>query len=203
MMSLEERELLSMALSYRIKHRGPDYEGAIYDNVMGLYEIKSEGKDKIFIELSNDPLHVLLRTTGRSGYSCEHISQHYWKGPFQDLAFRNATAYFYDSDMNWLGRLNTRWCINDDDKVDIGIDPNIYPTMGGWVPGNLIRGLEETKEERRDDRYLSNVLWTLLMRKGLLYYLKAQTPYIYVGHSDTTISGGVELPFKGLKHYGY
>ena len=103
--------------------------------------------------------------------------------------------------MNWLGRLNTRWCLNDEGKIDIGVDPNIYPVMGGWVPGNLIRGLGG--EERRDDKLLQNCLWTLLGRKGFLYYNEAYTPYIYVGHSDTTISGGVQLPFNGLKHYGY
>ncbi len=206
-MDLQEKDLLLSALKYRIKNRSKDYEGAVFDKVMGLYRINlgmddGYSQEKIFyIELSNDPVHVLSRTTGRSGYSCEQITQHYWKGPFQDLGFRNATAYFYDEGMNWLGRLNTRWCLNDEGKIDIGIDPNIYPVMGGWVPGNLIKGLQG--EERRDDKMLQNCLWTLLGRKGFLYYTEAYTPYIYVGHSDTTISGGVQLPFKGLKHYGY
>ena len=201
MMADEEYELLVSGLKYRIRNREKEYEGAIFDKVMGMYKIEVD--DKVFyIEISNDPLHVLSRTTGRPGYSCEQITQHYWKGPFQDFAFRNATAYFYDKNMKWLGRLNTRWCLNDVGEIDIGIDPNIYPVMGGWVPGNLIRGMEE-EEERRDDRLLKNCIWTLLARKGFLFYLDAYTQYIYVGHSDTTASGGVQLPFKGLKNYGY
>jgi hypothetical protein len=201
MMTSEEQDLLTSALKYRIKNRNKDYEGAVFDKVMGLYKIEVD-EEVYYLELSNDPVHVLSRTTGRSGYSCEQITQHYWKGPFQDLGFRNATAYFYDNDMNWLGRLNTRWCLNDSGKIDIGIDPNIYPVVGGWVPGNLIEGLSGGTK-RRDDKLLQNCIWTLLGRKGFLYYTEAYTPYIYVGHSDTTISGGVQLPFKGLKHYGY
>jgi len=201
MMTTEEKDLLTSALKYRIKNRSKDYEGSVFDKVMGLYKIEAAG-DVFYIELSNDPVHILSRTTGRSGYSCEQISQHYWKGPFQDLGFRNATAYFYNKDMKWLGRLNTRWCLNDSGEIDIGVDPNIYPMMGGWVTGNLIRGLE-SGEKKRDDKLLHNTIWTLLARKGFLYYEKAHTPYSYVGHSDTTISGGVQLPFKGLKHHGY
>ena len=95
MMADEEYELLVSGLKYRIRNREKEYEGAIFDKVMGMYKIEVD--DKVFyIEISNDPLHVLSRTTGRPGYSCEQITQHYWKGPFQDFAFRNATAYFYD-----------------------------------------------------------------------------------------------------------
>ena len=34
-----------------------------------------------------------MRTTGRVGYSCEHMDNDAWLGPFHDIALLNPTAY--------------------------------------------------------------------------------------------------------------
>ena len=184
-MSGEQVRLLEQAVSIRRdKEKDESWGGNIFKEVLGKYLVYDDKGNKYFIEIDNGPLHILLRTTGREGYSCESITEGYWKGPFQDLAYLNATAYFYDEDMKWLGRLNLRWCVDDSDNYNIGIDPNIYPMRNKYP---------------RNDKDLTIATWLLLAQQGFLNYYEAETPYIYIGHSDTTASGGVVLPFEGLK----
>ena len=73
-------------------------KGEFFDRVNGYYEVMSIEGEQIFIEISNEPYHVLSRTTGRPCYSCEEITNDAWLGPFHDVALMNSTAYFYDRD---------------------------------------------------------------------------------------------------------
>ena len=180
--------VLKSTLNYRIEkfEDWEDYYGSVFEDVTGTYAVVDAYGDQYLIEISNEPLHILNRTTGRPGYSCEQINQYYWLGPFHDLALANATAYFWDGLTNeWLGRVNMRWCITDTGKVDIGVDPNIYP-MGSY---------------HRNDEMLLCALYTILLDAGYFNYKQAQTPYIYKGHSDTTITGGVTLPYSGIQNF--
>lgn len=183
--------VLRSALEYRIEKfkDWENYYGSIFEDVTGTYAVVDEYGGQFLIEISNEPIHILTRTTGRPGYSCEQINQHYWLGPFHDLALANATAYFWDAFSNeWLGRVNMRWCITDTGKIDIGVDPNIYPA-------------EVTHNNRRDDEMLLWALYTILLDAGYFNYKTAETPYIYKGHSDTTLSGGVKLPYSGIQNF--
>ena len=105
-MDKEQVELLKKSLEFRKKTFADEkYEdnwgGSIFNKskVLGVYVVAvnegSKKEDYFLVIISNNPLNVLTRTTGRQGYSCEQISQQYWKGPFQDLAYRNPTIYFY------------------------------------------------------------------------------------------------------------
>ena len=189
-MSEGQLGVLESALKFR-KEKYDDWEtypGSIFDDIIGVYSVVDYFGDQYLIEISNEPMHVLTRTTGRPGYSCEQISEHWWLGPFHDVALANATAYFFDAVSNqWLGRVNMRWCVTRDGEVDIGIDPNIYPM-----------GLEAATW--RDDIILMQALYQIVSDAGYLNYDQAATPYIYKGHSDTTISGNVRLPYQGLKN---
>ena len=194
----EKKAILKSALGYRLSthESGEDFGGSVFDDVIGIYTVKdSTTNQEYIIEISSDPAHILNRTTGRPGYSCEQIDQHYWLGPFHDIALRNATAYFYkvlpDSTptnlkIQWIGRLNLRWCIDEAQEYNIGVDPNIYPMFRG---------------DGRDDNLLETAIWDILSDAEYLDYRYALTPYIYRGHSDTTPSGNVKLPFKGLRYY--
>ena len=178
--------VLESALNYRIEKfkNWEEYYGSVFEDVTGTYAVVDAYGDQYLIEISNEPLHILNRTTGRPGYSCEQINQYYWLGPFHDVALANATAYFWDAFTDeWLGRVNLRWCITDAGKVDIGVDPNIYP-MGSYD---------------RNDEMLLLALYTILLDAGYMNYKTAETPYIYKGHSDTTLSGGVKLPYSGIQ----
>ena len=184
-----ELGVLRSALSYRIKQYEDweNYPGSVFEDITGVYAVKDDLGGQYLIEISNEPLHILTRTTGRPGYSCEQISEHYWLGPFHDVALANATAYFFDAVSNeWLGRVNMRWCITDKGEVDIGIDPNIYPA-------------ELKFNNYRDDDILMWALYHILFDRGYFDYKTALTPYAYKGHSDTTVAGGVKLPYTGLK----
>lgn len=183
--------VLRSALEYRIEKfkDWKNYYGSVFDDVMGVYAVVDEYGGQFLIEISNEPVHILTRTTGRPGYSCEQINQHYWLGPFHDLALANPTAYFFDALSNeWLGRVNMRWCITDAGKIEIGVDPNIYPA-------------EMNYNNRRDDEMLLWALYTILLDAGYFNYKTAETPYIYKGHSDTTLSGGVKLPYSGIQSF--
>ena len=223
-MNKEQGELLVKSLAFRKqtvvddKEYGDNWGGHIFDKsgVLGTYLIAvNEGKsieDYFLMIITNNPASILLRTTGRPGYSCEQIDQQYWKGPFQDLAYRNPTIYFYKpsnlfpkiKDLNvdvvkevimksnsikgfeWDARLNTRWCVTNEGKLDVGIDPNIYPMKTGT-----------------NYRYTNYMVATTLTyaKYGFLNYYVAETPYIYVGHSDSTSGGGkYYLPFIGLRY---
>lgn len=191
-MTEDEMKVLRSALGYRLStHKlGDKFGGSVFDDIIGVYNVTdSENGKEYIIEINSKPAHVLNRTTGRPGYSCEQIDQHYWLGPFHDIALRNATAYFYEDKpfkgLQWIGRLNLRWCIDDKGDFNIGVDPNIYPMMVA----------------DRDDLFLHQVIWEILRDSEFLNYRHALTPYIYKGHSDTTPSGNVRLPFKGLKFY--
>ena len=74
----------------------------------------------------------------------------------------------------------------DKGEVDIGIDPNIYPA-------------ELKFNNYRDDDILMWALYNILFDRGYFDYKTALTPYAYKGHSDTTVAGGVKLPYTGLK----
>jgi hypothetical protein len=185
-----ELSVLESALSYRIEQfkDWENFAGSVFDDITGVYAVKDDIGGQYLIEISNEPLHVLTRTTGRPGYSCEQISEHYWLGPFHDVALANATAYFFDAVSNeWLGRVNMRWCITDKGEVDIGIDPNIYPA-------------ELKFNNVRDDDVLMWALYNILYDRGYWDYKNALTPYAYKGHSDTTIAGGVKLPYTGIQN---
>ena len=216
-------KLLTDSLGFRKKtvvdeKYGDDWGGSIFSKskVMGTYLIAlnegSKKEDYFIIIISNNPSNILTRTTGRSGYSCEQIDQQFWKGPFQDVAYRNPTVYFYNpskefpiiTDLNidtvkefilknnsikgfeWDARLNTRWCITNEGKTDVGIDPNIYPMKVGT-------------SKKYNDYMVAT--WLMFENHGFLNYYVAETPYIYVGHSDSTSGGGkYYLPFIGLRY---
>ncbi len=226
-MKKEQLKLLEKVLDFRKNTlRDENWGGAIFNEsgVLGLYIVAlNEGKrieDYIVIGISNRPIAVLRRTTGRRGYSCEQINQTYWKGPFQDIAYRNPTVYFHEPELGtkggkefwkqmneelsissvmklmmkqdnldgfkWAARLNTRWCVTGEGKIDVGIDPNIYP-MTGKAPPIYSDYMVAT--------------WQIFGQFGFLNYRVAETPYVYVGHSDATMGGGTfYLPFIGLKY---
>ena len=174
----------------RMGNKGLREQGFIYDNFLGEYQI-TLGERKFVVKISNEPVHVLTRTTGRDGFSCEEVYNGYWTGPFHDIALRNPTAYLLDMEGNFYGRLNLRWTGNPKDS-DIGIDPNIYPMNFDYVRARkMLMG---------DVRMLHLALFTLFASSGLGWYKTETTPYIYRGHSDTTPSGHVKLPFKGIYH---
>jgi len=195
----ERYSLLMSALEHRLKiyHRDwniSDYknrEGFVFEKYLGMYKIDIKGK-LFYIEIDTDPIHVLTRTTGRRGFSCEEIYGGYWTGPFHDIALRNATAYIYDSNNEWIGRLNLRWTGNPM-KPEIGLDPNIYPmSLEYRNRRKAVMGLE---------RLTHLILYYIFTRDSdLMWYEVLKTPYIYRGHSDTTPQGHVKLPYKGLLH---
>lgn len=223
-MNKEQVNLLVKSLAFRKKtiidekEYGDTWGGHIFakSGVLGTYLVAvNEGKkieDYFLMIISNNPTSILSRTTGRPGYSCEQIDQQYWKGPFQDLAYRNPTIYFYKTSedfpklddltiksvkefiiknnditgFEWDARLNTRWCVTNEGKLDVGIDPNIYPMTSGT-----------------NYRYTNYMVATTITyaQYGFLNYYVAETPYIYVGHSDSTTGGGkYYLPFIGLRY---
>lgn len=218
-MNKEQVELLKNSLEFRKKTVDDDkWGGNIFSQsgILGLYLVAlnngNNKEDYFVVAVSNHPVTILTRTTGRTGYSCEQIDQHYWKGPFQDLAYKNATVYYFKPDgdflktdnldiekvlewikknntltgFTWAARLNTRWCLTDEGKLDVGIDPNIYPMQG-------------KKPEIYYDFMVAT--WYIYQSKGFLNYYVAETPYIYFGHSDSTRGGGkFHLPFLGLKY---
>lgn len=182
-MSNDKKKVLSSALNYRITNvYDEDFPGLIFNDINGIYEVLYTNGDKIFIQISNEPSHVLMRTTGRVGYSCEHMDNDAWLGPFHDIALLNPTAYFTDERGTWLGRLNIRWALTEEGKVVVGIDPNIYPMHQMY--------------RHRDDTQLKEGIYYIL--KDYLQYNDAKTPYLYKGHSDTTSRyPDVSLPFIG------
>lgn len=218
-MSGGEVELLKKSLNFRQeKAKDAKWGGNIFSQseVLGMYLVALNNGDKkedyFLVIVSNHPIQILTRTTGRKGYSCEQIDQPYWKGPFQDLAYLNPTVYFWQPDddflktdsldiekvlvwmrknntikgFKWSARLNTRWCITEKKRFDVGIDPNIYP-MEGMRPPIYLDFMVAT--------------WYIYESKGFLNYRVAETPYVYVGHSDSTRGGGnLHLPFMGLKN---
>ncbi len=218
-MNKEQVGLLKKSLDFRKKTLDDNkWGGNIFsDNeLLGIYLVaKNVGFKKevyFIVAISNHPNHILTRTTGRPGYSCEQISEPYWKGPFQDVAYKNPTIYFFlpnkkfpkwknlnlerlaryikDKDeldgFEWKARLNTRWCITNEGKVDAGIDPNIYPMQG-------------KKPSIYNDFMVA--AWYIYQSYGFLNYIVAETPYVYVGHSDSTRGGGIyHLPFIGIKY---
>ena len=195
----ERHNLLREALRHRLKvyHRDEGSqdssmrEGLVFEDFLGMYKIEVSGK-KFYIEIDNEPIHVLTRTTGRSGFSCEAIYGGYWTGPFHDIALRNATAYIYDEDTEWIGRLNLRWT-GDALAPEIGLDPNIYPMNQEYW--------SKRKTSLGTDRIVHLFLNYIFTRDvGLMWYDLLKTPYKYRGHSDTTSSGHVRLPHHGLLH---
>lgn len=174
----------------RLGVKGNREQGFIFEDYLGDYNI-TLGQKKFVVRISNEPLHVLTRTSGREGFSCEEVYNGYWTGPFHDIALRNPTVYLLDNDGNFYGRLNVRWTGNPKES-DIGIDPNIYPMTYKYQDArNMLMG---------DRRMLHLVLFTLFASNGYGWYNTETTPYIYRGHSDTTPSGHVRLPFRGLFH---
>ncbi len=195
----ERYNLLMSALEHRLKLYHRDWnvgehnhrEGFVFDDFLGMYQIECNGKT-FYIEIDTDPVHVLTRTTGRAGFSCEAIYGGYWTGPFHDIALRNATAYIYSADKEWIGRLNLRWT-GEPKSPEIGLDPNIYPTNYEYRI--------KRQENIGADRMVHLFLYYIFTREiGLMWYDLLKTPYIYRGHSDTTMHGHVKLPHKGLLH---
>ena len=187
-------EVLLSVLKYRINEynilKGTNQRGFVFQPFLGDYRITID-KRVFYIRIDNTPLHVLTRTTGRDGFSCEEIYNGYWTGPFHDIALRNPTAYLYDSNKEWIGRLNLRWTGNPVDS-DIGIDPNIYPMTNYHS--------QKRFDAMGNEKMLHLFLYYIFSQNGYCWYDVLTTPYIYRGHSDTTVSGHVRLPFKGISH---
>ena len=178
-----QKKVLTSALNYRLTNSyDKDFQGLIFNKINGIYEVTFINGDTYFIHFSSEPTHVLARTTGRAGYSCEHINNDAWLGPFHDISLMNSTAYFTTIDGEWIGRLNIRWAEDTEGKVVVGIDPSIYPFSTAYAD--------------RPNELLKEAVYYIL--KEDLQYTTAKTPYLYKGHSDTTRTyPNVSLPFKG------
>jgi len=182
-MNKQQVNTLKSALNYRItKSYEDDFAGKIFNKYNGIYEILFTDGSVYYIHISNEPSHILRRTTGRQGYSCEHMDNDAWLGPFHDISLMNPTAYLLNEEGDFLGRLNVRWATDDKDNVVIGVDPNVYPVM--FPKGS------------RPDNLFKEALYYIL--KEDMNYTNARTPYLYKGHSDTTsVYPNVVLPYEG------
>lgn len=182
-MDKHQQDVLYSALNYRMTNAyDKDYIGLLFNKYNGIYEVLFTNGERWFIQLSSEPSHVLMRTTGRSGYSCEHMDNDAWLGPFHDIALMNPTAYLLTEDGKFMGRLNVRWALTNDNKPVIGVDPNVYPMHQDYKP--------------RPDDLFKEALYYIL--KEDMQYDKAITPYLYKGHSDTTSRyPDVALPYTG------
>tara|TARA_R110001592_G_scaffold88156_1_gene259701 strand:+ start:2540 stop:3325 length:786 start_codon:yes stop_codon:yes gene_type:complete len=184
-MNEAQKKVLQSSLNYRmVKSYDKNFQGQIFNKINGIYEVLFTNGKQYFLQFSNEPAHILARTTGRTGYSCEHIDNGAWLGPFHDIALMNSTIYFSNSGGYWLGRLNIRWGVTPEGKVVVGVDPNIYPMSAAYAD--------------RPNTLLKEAVYYIL--KDYLDYDVAKTPYLYKGHSDTTAQWpNVSLPFKGYK----
>lgn len=184
-MNEAQQKILYSSLNYRIqKSYDKNFQGQIFNSINGIYEVLMTNGNKFFIHISSEPVHVLGRTTGRLGYSCEHIDNDASLGPFHDVALMNPTAYFVDEDGNWLGRLNIRWAMTPEGESVVGIDPNIYPHHQTYI-------------NRPNDEFKEALYYIL---KDYMQYDNAMTPYLYKGHSDTTSRyPDVALPYEGYE----
>lgn len=182
-MNKEQANTLKSALNYRItKSYDKDFAGKIFNDYNGIYEVLFIDGSVYYIHLSNEPSHVLRRTTGRKGYSCEHMDNDAWLGPFHDISLMNPTAYLLNEEGDFLGRLNVRWATDDNNNIVVGVDPNVYPVT--------------YSNNSRPDNLFKEALYYIL--KEHMNYENAVTPYLYKGHSDTTsVYPNVALPYEG------
>ena len=180
---VNQKKVLTSALTYRLqKSLDKDFQGLIFNEIDGIYKVLFTNGATYYLQFSNEPTHILARTTGRPGYSCEHIDNNAWMGPFHDIALMNSTIYFMDHNWEWVGRLNIRWAETPDGEVVVGVDPNIYPMAKQFA--------------NRPQNLLKEAAYYIL--KENLAYTNAKTPYLYKGHSDTTTTyPDVALPFIG------
>lgn len=193
-MDKNQIKTLESALNYRITQAfDENFEGQIFNEYNGIWEVLFTNGDVYYIQISSEPSHVLRRTTGRAGYSCEEMDNDAWLGPFHDIALMNPTAYLLDEEGHFLGRLNVRWARTPKGQIVIGVDPNVYP---------FSRFTHTNQKNSRPDNLFKEALYYILQKN--MRYEDARTPYKYKGHSDTTaVYPDVTLPYKGYDKLMY
>ena len=127
------------------------------DNLNGLRPPEKEGqggplwpksKGGVYdIWITNDPLEVLTKTTGRAwgskSASCENWDGQYRQGPVSDIKFGNCVVYIYDGErnpkiplQNQIGRMLLRWGVGYKNEketgFDIGLEDQTYPKNARW-----------------------------------------------------------------------
>ena len=133
------------------------------------------------IWITNDPLEVLTKTTGRAwgskSQSCENWDGQYRQGPVSDIKYGNCVVYIYDGERNiedplenQIGRMMLRWGTGYTKEkqtgYDIGLEDQTYPKNARW-------GLD-----------LATALVQILRDKGFMKYDYCMTPYEFQGYSD-------------------
>jgi hypothetical protein len=151
---------------------------------------------KYYLVVSNDPVMVATKSTGRSwaNTSCENYNGAYNRGPYSDIENGNAIVYIFKDDKKsdgWPGKYGAtlkgrtllRWGNRDDEKgvYDIGVEKRVYPSNKVW-------GLQ-----------IATAIGLILKDAGFLKYkTRCRTPYIYKGWADTMGKNGVRINYTKL-----
>jgi len=154
---------------------------------------------KMKIVISDYPVDILRKSTHQDWTSCERVNPlhskgrgEYEEGPFSDIAYSNAVAWFYFSPRQPekdrpSGRVMLRWGTVDGTrtgKPDIGLEyvPEETKTVGsrGWY-GSI---------SHLAARPVVGELQKILKSKGY-YSHEIKTPYDFRGYSDVMSGSGV------------
>ena len=160
----------------------------------------SSASGEYYLVISNDPVLLATKSTGRSwsSTSCESHNGAYHNGPFSDIENGNAIVYIFQDNKKsdgWpnkygatlKGRTLLRWGHRDDEVgvYDIGVEKRVYPSNKVW-------GLQ-----------VATAIGLILKDNGFLKYkTRCRTPYIYKGWADTMGKNGVRINYTQLMMEG-
>ena len=143
---------------------------------------------KVKIWITDYPVDVLMKSTWpknpktgeRPWSSCETLTGQFDRGPFHDVALRNAVVYFYytgePKKSTPTARVMLRWGETMGGKIGIGIESDVYP-------------FTKRSETLDEGDALRQALQLFLQKKGYVTE-KITTPYRYEGYSDTAGGSG-------------
>lgn len=169
----------------RIKPGGPDWPSSAAGNY--------------YIVISNDPMLMVTKSTGRTwaSTSCENYRGAHPQGPFSDVKWGNCIVYIFKDDKpdkGWpiiytsklKGRTLLRWGLKDNNPGSwgVGVERRVYPSNKTW-------GLP-----------VATAVGMILNDRGLMDYKKCTTPYNYKGWSDTMRGANVKIVYQGFTMEG-
>lgn len=151
-----------------------------------LTKLPPKKEQELILTITAKPEDLLLKSTCQDWTSCENILEgEYANGPYSDVINWNGMAVVTrkgEPTEKWYGRQMIRWCIDNDGRWNVGVEPRFYG-QGAYA---------EVAKDSIDE---------ILDKHGLGKYDYCVTPYQYDGYADTGTNSAGNIIYGNYDQY--
>ena len=183
-----------------------DYSRAVH-SIEGTYPYPDKkNKDLLFI-ITQDPVAIIAKSTSQcwESMSCEKVIRgEYGYGAFTDIAESNAVCYIFEKNLP-IARIMIRRCVAGNGEFDFGIEKKWYYCLHRPKNADTFDSMGISTLKGSSTTFIGDIraeeatkfLVSILKSKGFYSdYSSCNTPYWYIGFSDTAGMGRTKIKYK-------